>query len=166
MADDKGGGGGKGWEPFEVVLVILLAAGLLTQFQNKSSGAKSTTNTTPKATTVTAPQPTDSCGLTVVSPRALEKVTSTVSLRGTTNGCNWPPTEGVALYAQVIDSYGKPVSAYTAVPGVLVGDGSTSFDMTISLSAKPKGKGFIILVPTSSSTTQSITTRIPITFTP
>jgi hypothetical protein len=165
MADDKGGGGGKGWEPFEMVLVILLAAGLLTQFQNGSSSTKKATPVV-KKTEVTTPKVAESCGLTVTSPHALEKVASFVTLSGTTNGCNWPATDAIALYAQVIDAYGKPVSAYTPVSGVSSNGTTTIFNTTINLTSKPTGKGFVILVPATTVSEQSITTRIPITFIP
>ncbi len=163
MADDKGGSS-KTWEPFEVVLVLLLAIGLLSKIQTKTTG-QTTTSSEKTKTTVVNKTPDTSCGLTILHPHSLEKIHTEVPLSGSTVGCNWKSTDTIALYAQVIDANGKPVSDYvTVVPTEVVGD-TTSFDTTIYLFDQPSsGKGYIILIPAVPSGDHSITYRIPVTF--
>ena len=162
MADDKGGGGGgTKWEPFEIVVIIILAIGLLT---NLKQGPETTTPAPKPAVVSKAPEP-DACGLSISRPHSLEKVTSFVTLIGSTDGCTWTSTPSVALYAQVIDSRGKPVSAYTTVPVVSSGVGTAYFDTTIPLNDTPvSGTGYLILIPAKSSGYESITSRIPLKF--
>jgi hypothetical protein len=162
MADAPSGGGSK-WEPFEIILLILLAIGLLSRLQTKPAPTAST----PKSATVSkAPTtPHEVCGLTTTRPHALEKVSSFVTLAGTVSGCNWVATESVALYAQVIDSRGMPVSAYTTVAPVAANGAIVSFNTTITLTTSPtKGTGYLILIPANDQSDHTINARIPITF--
>lgn len=167
MADAPSGG--SSWEPFEIVLVVILVIGLLMHLE----GTKTTT--TPPKKTTTAPviqqtPPENNCGLTISRPHSLEKVTNFVTLMGATNGCNWNPKDGVALYAQLVDAHGMPVSAYTAVPVKTTSDPSLGgqpvssiFDTSIYLTQTPVGGiGYLILIPASGN--QSITSRIPLKF--
>lgn len=164
MADEKGGG--KSWEPFEVVLVILLAIGLLTKLQTSStpSSKSSTHSSTAKKESVTKPT-TSACGIQVTRPHPLEQVTTFVTLVGTIEGCDWVPTSSVALYAQVIDGLGRPVSEYVSVPPASADGAGTTFSTSIPLTSAPSaGTGTVILIPAQSGTDTSTTVRIPITF--
>ncbi|HWC57587.1 MAG TPA: hypothetical protein VG621_01380 [Candidatus Paceibacterota bacterium] len=170
MADDKGGGGVK-WEPFEVILVILLLVGLLTKLQSSFKKTPSPTTTASHTTATTSSQKTSAasatCGLTITHPLPSEKVYATLALSGSTNGCNWTSTPTVALYAQVVDGSGKPVSGYIAVPPATVTGTVTKFAMTIPLTTgAATGNGLLILLPAAPSLDQSISYRIPITFSP
>lgn len=159
MAD--AGGGGATWEPFEIVLVILLVAGVLMHLQGKSF------DTTPISSTSTQSEEIvntpDVCGIQVDSPIPKQKVTNTIHLSGYTNGCNWPTKNGVMLYAQVVDAKGMPASVYTTVTGETIGH-QHRFDTVIAITPKPaKGTGYLILVPLQDGTGRSQTLRIPIT---
>ena len=132
MADAPSGG--SSWGTFEIILVAVLAIGFMTQLQN---GFKDSNTPTPTKQTVSTPAQSP-CGLSVARPHSLEKVTTFVTLIGETAGCQWPSTESVALYAQVIDSYGRPVSAYRTVPRT--GDitqSTASFAHSIALTVTP-----------------------------
>lgn len=164
MADDKGGGGGSSWGAFEIILVIVLAVGFLTQFQNGFK-SPSATPTTPKKETVAKIETKEPCGLTVARPHSLEKITSFVTLAGKVAGCEWHATETVALYAQLVDSYGRPVSAYTTVPSIRYVRDSAEFSTSIYLNTNPTtSTGFLLLIPTRNTGQQTATYRIPITF--
>lgn len=172
MADDKGGGGGSSWEPFEIIIVILLIVALLSRL---SGGTPVTTQEqqTPKPKVVTTPKPDPAmCGLTIARPHTLERVANFVTLIGSTQGCNWPMgSDGVALYAQVIDARGMPVSAYTTVVPTTTdlptvgGSTSVHFDTSIQfIDAPATATGYIILIPATNPSDQSLTIRIPIKF--
>jgi hypothetical protein len=79
--------------------------------------------------------------------------------------CNWLALDGTALYAQVIDSKGIPISSYTTVPaGTLAVDGSTPFVASIPFTTQPMtSKGYLILIPATQIDSTS-TVRIPLTF--
>jgi hypothetical protein len=164
MADDKGGGGGSSWGALEIGLVLVLVIGFLTQLQNgfKPSG---TIEPAKKQEVVSAPLNQDTCGLTINRPHSLEKVTTFVTLSGSVDGCQWRPTDRVALYAQVIDSYGRPVSEYTTVPALERQYDEAVFNASIYLNTQPTTtKGFVILAPAQTITQQTPNYRIPITF--
>lgn len=158
---DAAGGGGSTWEALEIIIVILLAIGLLSQLSGKpiaSLGGSSATVT--QSDTTTPAQP--SCGLVVSRPHSLESVQGFVTLIGRTEGCEWVSTERVALYAQIVDARGKPVSEYTTVAPVSFDFNGAAFNTTIGITATPaKGNGYLILISPSSSST---TYRIPLRF--
>lgn len=162
MADDKGGG--VGWEAFEVIIVILLAIGLLSRLQGKPIGSPE--SVTPSEITTSETTKNAQCGLAITSPRTLERVTGAITLVGSTSGCNWVATETVALYAQVVDAYGAPVSSYSVVtPTRFDSPESTTFATTIPISgtAHP-GTGYLILIPAKADTQKPLTVRIPLSF--
>lgn len=160
---DAPSGGGSSWGPFEIVLVLLLAIGLLSNIGNKN---KTPTVTTETENTVLAPidDSVNRCGLSITSPLSLEKVYNNVRLSGSVNGCNWNIDGKIALYAQIITATGKPVSDYVSVEE----NGSSFlnyvFDTTIYLNGPQKGTGYLILVPAVQKGEQTATVRIPLTF--
>lgn len=161
MADAPSGG--SSWGTLEIVLVAILAIGFLTQLQN---GFKST----PETTTPSKADPVTSvvekpCGLVISRPSLSEKVGSFVSVTGRVEGCEWHATESVALYAQVIDSAGRPLSAYTPVAPLNGQYEVASFDTTVALTAVPTTtKGFLIFAPARNVGSQTTSHRIPLTF--
>lgn len=163
MADAPSGGGT--WEPFEIIIVVILLIGLLSRLDTSSDTKKAPTTTKPKAEVVSkAPDP-NACGLTLSRPHSLEKPTTVVTLIGSTAGCNWTSTSDVALYAQVVDARGMPVSAYTTVPVASSGVNTAYFDTSISLTDIPaKGTGYLILIPATTDPTHPISVRIPLKF--
>jgi hypothetical protein len=161
--------GGSGWTAVEIIVVIILVIALLSQLTGKKitpviSPNSSTQTTTPAADTDAA---IPACGITIERPKPLESVKGFVTLIGNTTGCGWEVKNAVALYAQVVDSRGKPVSVYTPIPATLIdANGLATFSSTIRLTAVPNaGTGTLILVPTvpAPSETQQ-TLRIPIQF--
>ncbi len=163
MAD---AGGGSSWEPFEIALVVLLVAGLLMRLTTgKPLFDSGETTPSTAQTAITAPTPADTCGLTIAQPHALEKVRSFITVSGTTQGCQWPSTQTVALYAQAVDAQGRPISSYTAIPPTDMIDGKTYFNTTVVLNDITKTtKGYLILVSTKLDRERSVTARIPLTF--
>ncbi len=163
MAD---AGGGSGWDAFEIALIVLLAAGILMRLTTgKALFEESAPSTSSQTTTISAPTPQDTCGLSVVSPRPLEKVHAFVTVTGATMSCQWPSTQTVALYAQVVDGKGVPVSAYTTIPPTDVQGETTTFNTTVVLTTVPKTKsGYLILIPAKATGPQTVTARIPLTF--
>lgn len=162
---DAPSGGGSGWGTFEIILGLLLAIALLSNIGNKGKVYKPLdTNNSKKETVSEIDTSTNSCGLSITSPLSLQKVSANIRLSGSTNGCNWKPKENVALFAQVVDSSGRPVSEFITVPD----SGSdifnvSSFDININIEGNPKGTGYLILIPATQNE-KSITVRIPLNF--
>lgn len=166
MAD---GGGATTWEPFEIAVVAILIAGILMRLDGTSVSTPSNNSaTTPKSATISQTQPPvlNTCGLSVSRPYTREKVSGAVLLVGQTTGCDWPVVDRVALYAQVIDAQGKPVSDYMSVPATV--DASTTtvpFTFSIPLTITPQtSTGTLILISTKHAAGSAMTARIPITF--
>jgi hypothetical protein len=154
---------GSSWGPLEIILALVLAIGLLTQIQN---GFKTPVATTSSPQTIETPTEAQPCGLSINRPHSLERVTTFVTLIGETTGCDWRSSDTVALYAQVIDAYGRPVSSYVTVSRA--GDMRTdtvSFATSIPLTAVPTTtKGFLLLVSAKNSAQRTVSYRIPLTF--
>jgi hypothetical protein len=159
---DAPSGGGSSWGPFEVLLILLLAIGLLSNISGKSN-TLSTTN--PKNENIhTVDTSANRCGLSVTAPLSLERVYGSVRLSGSVNGCNWKPDGNTALFAQVINGAGVPVSDFTPVINNGTNFINTSFDTTIYLNTNPSGTGYLILIPAIQDPNRPITVRIPLRF--
>lgn len=162
MADAPSGGK---WEPFEIAVVVILLGGLLMRLTGtlpKTNTPSSESSTTTTTQTQAGEQHT--CGLSIARPHSLEKVTSSVTLNGNLTGCNWYPKDGIALYAQVVDARGTPVSDYTAVAASDLSD-TPSFMTMLPITGTPKkGTGYVILVAAKNTQARTITARIPIKF--
>lgn len=163
MADAPAGG--SSWGPFEVVLVLLLVIAI---FSNLGSNKTKTVLPVkePKKVTIT---PVDTsankCGLSITAPLSLEKVYDSVHLSGSVNGCKWNPDGDTALFAQVINGSGVPVSEFTAVTNNNSNFLNTSFDTTIQLNGNQiPGTGYLILIPAIQQGTNPITVRVPLRF--
>jgi hypothetical protein len=165
MADaPKDGGGGSSWGPFEVVLVLILIIGILSNINNK--GEVTPVATEPKKVTL-APidDSANRCGLSVTTPISMQKTYGSVRLAGSVNGCNWKAVGDIALYAQVINGAGVPVSDFVAVPDNGGDFINTAFDTNIFINGNPSGTGYLILIPAvQPSSEKSITVRIPLKF--
>ncbi len=157
---DAGGGGGAKWDAFEIGFAVILILGILA---NLGGGfTKSSTTTPKKETTVTKPK--ENCGLTIARPHSLERVGSFVTLIGSVGTCNWQTQNNVALYAQITDFYGKPISAYTQVLITGTNGATAQFDTAIELTQQPAtNKGYLLLLPAVQPQTP-INIRIPLTF--
>lgn len=170
MADAPKPAGGGGWETTEIIIAIILVLGVI-----NAVGANKNPTAAPQAavstTTTVTPESGSTCGLSITSPLDDAKITKNISLAGENHGCDWPVTDGVSLYAQVIDSTSKPVSAYvrvlanTTVESTGLSEGYSTFATTISLTSKPKkGTGYLILISTKNADNHTVTRRIPLTF--
>lgn len=163
---DAPSGGGSSWGPFEILLLVLLGIGLLSALANKGKGTpvfdlgegKKTTDTSVQVDTST-----NACGLAIVTPLSLARVSTEVHLSGYVNGCNWTPKDGVALYAQVINASGMPVSDYTPVLDTQTDILYTAFDTTLFITTVSTGSGYILLTP-ATPTAKPISIRIPLQF--
>lgn len=166
MADaPASGGGGSSWGPFEIILVLLLVIAIMSHLSKGSTTAPAPT--APKKATVLAPidDSANRCGLSITAPLSSQKVYGNVRLTGSVNGCNWRPNGETALYAQVINGAGVPVSDFVAVQSSGVSLTNTAFDTTIYFNTNPaNGTGYIILIPAVNEGTKSITVRVPIRF--
>jgi hypothetical protein len=164
MAD---GGGATTWEPFEIAVVAILIAGVLMRLDGTPTPNSSTTSSTPKSATISQTQPPvlNTCGLSVSRPYTREKVSGAVPLSGATTGCDWPTVDQVALYAQVIDAQGRPVSDYMSVPAGTSSGTEVPFTFSVPITTTPAtSTGTLILISTKHSASSSVTARIPITF--
>lgn len=167
MADaPASGGGGSSWGAFEVILALLLGVALLSNI-----GGKNTTNKKPSSEVIpkkeTVSKIDDSanrCGLAITAPLSLQKVSGSVKLSGVITGCNWKPDGNTALFAQVINSVGEPISEFIAVQKNDSDIINVAFDTTISISGNPSGTGYLILIPATPVAQKSITVRIPLKF--
>lgn len=149
------------WGPLEIILVLVLAIALLTNIGAKNSVTQKT-QTQPNTTALLSDKE-KRCGLTVESPVSLEKVAGTIHVAGVVSGCKWNIEGGTALYAQVVDGAGVPVSTFTAVPVGVTTNEITTFNTDISLTKTSKKTGYLILIP-AASTKENVSVRIPIRF--
>lgn len=164
MAD---GGGATTWEPFEIAVVAILIAGVLMRLDGTSVSNSPASSTTPKSATISQTQPPvlNTCGLSVSRPYTREKVSGAILLTGATTGCDWPTVDQVALYAQVIDAQGRPVSDYMSVPAGTSSSTNVPFTFSVPITITPQtSTGTLILISTKHSAGSSVTARIPITF--
>lgn len=176
MADEKApqpSGIFGGHDPIVIIVVVLLALTLLANlFPSQDTAGTSTQSNNAKDTVTETPAPSE-CGLAVFAPKGLQVITTTVPVSGTVGACQWLPVNGVALYAQVIDSAGKPLSDLRPIPaGERVAgvsgstpDGIQEFNAVINLSMFPTTKtGFVVLTHPDLARTPPKTVRIPIQF--
>lgn len=170
MADAPAGGAK--WETFEIVIVVILLGGILMKLTGTNITPTSYTDTSSTSqgtsTSVSAPTPLphEACGLTLTAPLSRSKVNGYVRVTGQVSGCAWIATPTVALYAQVINSQGLPVSEYTAIRPSVTSGTVVPFDGFVDFTTAPDhGTGYLILVPATPQQGTSTTVRIPITFT-
>jgi hypothetical protein len=160
MADAPSGG--SNWGTFEVILGLLLAIGLLSNISGKPITPVTETRKTQEVNKVSDSE--KSCGLSITSPLSLQKVSVSFRLSGSVNGCSWKADGRTALFAQVVNASGKPISNFVRVESV--GDNflNTNFDTEIFLNESAKGTGYVILIPAIQNPDKPITVRIPLTF--
>ncbi len=163
MADAPSGG--SSWGAFEVVLVCLLVIAILSNI-GKGGGMSQTSFGGGGNTSTTEPlnSSDDSCGISVTNPLSFTKVSNSVRISGLLTGCNWNASGPVALYAQVVDGKGKPLSEYTPVTNDNRDLINVSFDTSIFLYRQATGSGYLILIPATPLSGKSISYRIPLTF--
>ena len=164
MADDKGAkSSGGDWSALEIIIGVILAIALLDRLTGNTYKISKAPAVAPA---IIEQEKASTCGLTIIRPKPLEKVRDFVTVGGTVGSCDWKSSGDIALYAQLIDSRGKPVSLYTKILPSQVVDGVVSFMQTIELTDTPaSGTGYLILIPAVSSDAQrSLSNRIPLTF--
>ena len=165
MADAPAPSGGSGWGTFEIILGLLLATALLGNIGNKGKVYKPLEVTdTPKQTVTKPDTSVNRCGLSITAPLSLQNVSRSVRLTGSVNGCNWKVTGTTALFAQVVNGGGAPISEFITVPVNESDVFTNAFDTTIALSGTPTGTGYLILIPAVQEEGKSITVRIPLHF--
>ncbi len=151
------------WGAFEIILGIILLVGLLSKIEGKPINSE-TPEKQSKETISFQEDPNARCGLSIIEPLSLQKVTGLVRLSGSVNGCNWKPNGNKLLFAQVISGAGVPVSDFVTV----IGNGSNflteAFDTTIVINGNPKGTGYLMLIPATPVVEKSYTVRIPLRF--
>jgi hypothetical protein len=163
---------GSKWSPVEVILALVLIIAILSRIKGVSPSIipKEVSQQPQTQTPIKKPVqniPKTSCGLMVYRPKPLETVSGTIVLNGIVTGCGWNATRNTALYVQVIDDYGYPLTEYLAVPISGENDKGTLFYESIVLSAPTqRKKGYVLFFPASSdsTSTRQISSRIPISF--
>lgn len=160
MADDKGGG--SSWGAFEIVLGIILLIGLLDRISTRIPGIVKDSSTRESVGYADA-----SCGLSVTTPVSQQTIGRDVAIKGISGTCNWEPLGTIALFAQVVDAKGSPLSSYTPIS--VVGDmsalGKVEFSGTVAVTDISKTKtGYVFLVPAQQASEESVSVRIPIKF--
>lgn len=150
------------WGPFEIILALVLLVGVLDAVGGKNTSPIVNPSSSKEVSKIS--EKDKRCGLSVISPVSLEKVTNSIRLEGSVSGCRWNSSGETALYAQVITGGGVPVSDYTAV---VINNADTvkkTFNMAISLRDTPtSGTGYVLLIPAVSEK-EAISVRIPVRF--
>lgn len=165
MADaPASGGGGSSWGAFEVILALLLGVALLSNIGGKNTTKSIPVDSSKKETVSKVDDSANRCGLAVTAPLSLQKVSGSVRLSGVITGCNWKPDGNTALFAQVINGAGVPVSEFISVQSNNTDIINTAFDTTIVITGNPSGTGYLILIPATPVVEKSITVRIPLKF--
>lgn len=161
---DAPSSGGSSWGPFEVILALVLGIGLLSAISNKGQVTPLIKDTPKKETVSKLDDSANRCGLSVSLPLSSQKVSGSVRLSGLVSGCNWVADGTTALFAQVINGAGMPVSDFVTVSN----NGSdfihTAFDTVININGNPSGTGYLILIPAKQKEGKSISVRIPLQF--
>lgn len=159
---DAAPSGGSSWGPFEIIIALVLAMGVLNAISGKNIVSDVNPNSSKEITVLS--EKDKRCGLSIISPVSLEKVSNSIRLEGSVSGCRWNSSNDVALYAQVITGGGVPVSDYIAVVINNTDDIKKTFNMAISLNDTSRsGTGYVLLIPAVSEK-EAISVRIPIQF--
>ncbi len=159
---DAAPSGGSSWGPFEIIIALVLAMGVLNAISGKNTIP--TVNPDSSKEVVGLSEKDKRCGLSVISPVSLEKVSNSIRLEGSVSGCRWNASEDTALYAQVITGGGVPVSEYVAVVINNTDEKKKTFNMAISLKDAPtSGTGYVLLLPAVSEK-EAVSVRIPVRF--
>jgi hypothetical protein len=161
---DAPSGGGSSWGAFEVILALLLGIALLSAISNKGVATPPFKETTKKETISKVDDSANRCGLSISAPLSMQKTYGSVRLSGLTSGCNWPLEGTTALFAQVINGAGVPVSDFITVQKNDSDILNNAFDTTIQINGNPTGTGYLILIPAKQQEGKSITVRIPLQF--
>ncbi len=161
---DAPSGGGSNWGAFEVILALLLGVALLSNIGGKNTPKTATDTTAKKESVSKLDDSANRCGLAITAPLSLQKVSGSVRLSGVTTGCNWKPDGTTALFAQVINGAGVPVSEFVSVQNNGTNSINTAFDTTITITGNPSGTGYLILIPATPVVEKAITVRIPLQF--
>jgi hypothetical protein len=160
---DAPSGGGSSWSTFEIILGIMILIGLASNIGSRGKFQPVFSETPTKEAVAVDNTAVKKCGLSIVSPVSSQKVSESVRVSGSINGCNWKPDGNTALFAQVIDAQGAPISEFVPVQSTTTESITTNFDTTVSLNKTSSTTGFLILLP-AIKTDNSITVRIPLKF--
>lgn len=151
------------WGPLEIILVLVLVLGILGAVNGKKQPAFAPTTDGQSLSTLS--EKDKRCGLSLSTPKSLERVKDTVRLSGSVSGCKWKIDGTTALYAQIVNGGGAPVSAFTTVSVLTTDTARSFFDTAISLENAPtSGTGYLILIPAVADS-DAVTVRIPLRFT-
>jgi len=155
------------WTALEIIVVLILLIGLLERISGHQLPTPPTPTPVPSSnphTAITDPA-NPWCGLSIVSPQSKQSVSASFALVGNVNGCNWPTTQTTALFAQVIDANGLPLSDYLPIPITTKNGTTAQFATTLALTQHPTTKtGYLILVPTTGTPGNTLSVRISLTF--
>lgn len=161
---DAPSSGGSDWGVFEIALGVLLLIALLSNIGNKGKPYKPLEITEEKTTEI-APidDSANRCGLSIKTPLSFEKVSTAVHVSGLVSGCNWEPDGQTALFAQVINGGGVPISDFVAIQNNNTDVINVSFDTAVVLNSTAKsGTAYLLLMPAKKVVDKNITVRIPI----
>ncbi len=151
------------WGPFEIILGLVLVIGILNAI-GKNPGVAPVGTPTDTQKTVQLSEKDKWCGLSITTPLSKEIVSTNVRVSGSIQGCKWQPNGTTALYAQVINKKGEPVSSFVTVPITAQSATASFFDTTIDLVGVAPGSGTLILIPATPQKETSISVRIPLQF--
>lgn len=165
MADDKGGGGPE-WGALEIVIGILLVIGVLDHLTGRPGFGDAAKTPQTSAPAVVQHARDATCGLSLTRPAQFEVSKGFVTIVGTVGSCNWKLDGDTALYAQVIDGKGKPISSYTKVQPSAIDGTSVSFAASIPFTQPPStATGYVLFVPAvQPDPMYTLSTRVPIKF--
>ncbi len=152
------------WGPLEIILVLVLALAVLGAIGNKDNKQALAPNIENQSLSSLS-EKDKRCGLTLTTPKSLERVSTNIHVSGSVSGCKWKVDGETALYAQVVNGGGAPVSAFTTVPVTETTTTRSTFDTVITLdpSTPSSGTGYLILIPAVADS-DAITVRIPVRF--
>jgi hypothetical protein len=149
-----------GWGPLEIILVIVLGIAFLTYITGRSIGPGPVI---PPAEKTVDSQPAR-CGLTIIRPKPLEKVSEFVTIAGTVENCTWQETIHPVLYAHIVDAHGISVSHLVVVDLKKTSAASASFNTTIALGSAPVSRTGYVVISHEKELNPELTAQVPITF--
>jgi hypothetical protein len=164
MADAPASGGGSGWGALEVILALVLAIGVIstltgnpiTPIFGTTPEAKKTTTVTPSSSVL------DGCTAVVTAPANNGQIDTVVSISGSFTSCSNGFSVPSSLNAQVVDSTGGSLSAYTPVPVTSSPFGNARFSATVQLAGVAHSTSAILIITGNDGSD----IRIPIKLTP
>jgi hypothetical protein len=150
-----------GWGPLEIILVIVLGIAFLTYITGRSIGPGPIIPPKETAETISTPI---RCGLSILRPKPLEKVSDFVTLTGTVENCSWDAQVQPVLYARIVDAGGVGVSHIVVVDLHKTSSTSATFSTSISYRTTPVSRSGYVVISNKAEMNDALTAQIPITF--